>query len=134
MQGAPQQTFVIVSESLDAIPLAHTVARRARRLISAELHAGGGLQHHRRADRHRRLRLAPLSAAIAMSTSSLLVTGNALRLNWVRKRTTIMPSAETGSNGGKRMNVLIYLIPRRPRARRFGVGRISVVAEVRPVR
>jgi Cu2+-exporting ATPase len=85
--GRAAADFVIVSESLDAIPLAHTVARRARRLI---------LQNFMLAASYNIIAVpiaiagfaSPLSAAIAMSTSSLLVTGNALRLNWVRNRTT----------------------------------------------
>jgi len=83
--GRAAADFVIVSESLDAIPLAHTVARRARRLI---------LQNFMLAASYNIIAVpiaiagfaSPLSAAIAMSTSSLLVTGNALRLNWVSKR------------------------------------------------
>ena len=85
--GRAAADFVIVSESLDAIPLAHNVARRARRLI---------LQNFMLAAGYNIIAVpiaitgfaSPLSAAIAMSTSSLLVTGNALRLNWVHNRTT----------------------------------------------
>ena len=62
----------------------------------------------------------PLIAAAAMSGSSLLVMLNALR-------------ARRGAKGGRLMEVLVFLVPlalvlglRRP-------GRISLVAEERPV-
>ncbi len=83
--GRAAADFVIVSESLDAIPLTHDVARRARRLI---------LQNFALAAGYNIIAVpiaiagfaSPLTAAIAMSTSSLLVTANALRLNWTRRR------------------------------------------------
>ncbi len=83
--GRAASDFVIVSESFGAIPLAHTVVRRARRLI---------LQNFMMAAGYNIIEVpiaiaglaSPLNAAIAVSTSSLLVTGNALRLNLVSKR------------------------------------------------
>jgi P-type Cu2+ transporter len=78
--GRTAADFVFLSESLDAVITAHTIARRTRKIVKQNF--GLAIAYNAFA-----VPLAmsgylnPLIAAVAMSTSSLLVIANSLRLS-----------------------------------------------------
>ena len=83
--------------------------------------------------------VSPLVAAIAMSTSSIIVIANALRLGMNDRRTGSRTARWQAANATRRrdeerrMTGLLYLIPVALFLGRLGLGRLHLVAALRPI-
>jgi len=85
--GRAAADFVLMGDDLSTVAFTLDVSRRARRLILQNF--GLALAYNAIAIPIAILgHASPIAAAIAMSTSSILVTANALRLGWARPRTS----------------------------------------------